>query len=159
MLTAGDEFGRTQVGNNNAYAQDNAITWLDWEGRDRILEDYCAELARIRAAHPELSDPTLLTGVPGSDALPDVEWISPAGTPMAPADWEDPDARCFGMVLGHAAGDGRLAVLFNRGREAVPFALPAREGRGWDEAPVALAGRGVTFVEETTAGRRKPRRG
>ena len=62
MLTAGDEFGRTQGGNNNAYAQDNAITWLDWDGRDRDLEAFAAALAAFRRAHPALADPAFLTG-------------------------------------------------------------------------------------------------
>ena len=81
MLTAGDEFGRTQAGNNNAYAQDNPITWLDWEGRDRDLEAHAAALAALRRAHPALADPTLLTGAAGADGIPDVAWLTPGGTP------------------------------------------------------------------------------
>ncbi|TIV12604.1 MAG: glycogen debranching enzyme GlgX, partial [Mesorhizobium sp.] len=64
MLTAGDEFGRTQKGNNNAYAQDNAITWLDWGGRDQALERYAASLATLRRAFPVLADTRFLTGEP-----------------------------------------------------------------------------------------------
>lgn len=80
MLTAGDEFGRTQLGNNNAYCQDNHLTWLDWGDRDRLLEDHVAALAQWRAAHsswfatfPRLGD-----------------WLSPSGQPMTIAEWEDP---------------------------------------------------------------------
>ena len=58
MLTAGDEFGRTQGGNNNAYAQDNATTWLDWQGRDTALEAHCAALAALRRAHPSSPIPS-----------------------------------------------------------------------------------------------------
>lgn len=78
LLTAGDEFGRTQAGNNNAYAQDNSITWLDWEGRDRELEDYVAERAVARAARPR------------PDAFPqDGRWHDAEGHDMTPDKWED----------------------------------------------------------------------
>src|SRR6185312_8882006 len=60
MLTAGDEFGRTQKGNNNAYAQDNAISWLDWSKRDGALENFVARLAAFRASCPKLRDQSFL---------------------------------------------------------------------------------------------------
>ena len=82
MLTAGDEFGRTQRGNNNAYAQDNALTWLDWEGRDRELEAAVAALAATRAACPALSDPVLRH---------DARWFTLDGRPMQDADWAGAD--------------------------------------------------------------------
>lgn len=80
MLTAGDEFGRTQKGNNNAYAQDNEITWLDWAGRDQTLEHYASGLAAMRRAAPALSDTRFLTGEPrpGSE-VPDVAWLTETG--------------------------------------------------------------------------------
>lgn len=92
MLTAGDEFGRSQQGNNNAYAQDNAISWIDWQGRDRALEDHVAALAAIRAAHPAIGDPTLLADDPGQAV-----WLRLDGAPMQVEDWDDPD--CPGFVL------------------------------------------------------------
>jgi len=79
MLTAGDEFGRTQAGNNNAYAQDNATTWLDWRARDRQLEDYVADLSRQRRATPALSDPAIRHGT---------RWRRLDGGEMAQADWD-----------------------------------------------------------------------
>ncbi len=133
MLTAGDEFGRTQSGNNNAYAQDNEITWLDWEGRDRILEAYCVELAAFRRAHPEIALPTLLTGVPGPNGLPDVTWLATSGEPLTAADWEDAAAAAFAMVLG-----GKVAIIFNRSFEERRFHLPAGD--------VMVPGRSVTFA-------------
>ncbi|TIM60122.1 MAG: glycogen debranching enzyme GlgX, partial [Mesorhizobium sp.] len=91
MLTAGDEFGRTQKGNNNAYAQDNAITWLDWAGRDRALERYTAALAQLRRAFPPLSDTNFLTGKAADGMeIPDVEWLTETGAPLGEADWNDP---------------------------------------------------------------------
>lgn len=86
MLTAGDEFGRSQQGNNNAYAQDNDLTWLDWDGRDLDLEAHAMALAALRAAHPELRGPDWL-------AEGDVDWLDEAGQPLAPAQWEDPARR------------------------------------------------------------------
>lgn len=93
MLTAGDEFGRTQDGNNNAYAQDNDITWLDWVGRDRDLEAFVRKLSELRARHAVLRDTALL-----GDG--DVRWLREDGQRMTVADWEDPDRRSLVMVLG-----------------------------------------------------------
>ena len=80
MLTAGDEFGRTQQGNNNAYAQDNDITWLDWAGRDQELEEFAFALAAMRkaaagAAETALPDRRAAAG----RGLPDVAWLTEAG--------------------------------------------------------------------------------
>jgi len=80
QLTAGDEFGRSQRGNNNAYAQDNALTWLDWVGRDRALEDFVAERAALRAACAALRD---------VDFLKQADWFDLSGGPLTPRAWED----------------------------------------------------------------------
>ena len=90
MLTAGDEFGRTQHGNNNAYAQDNATGWIDWQGRDREIEAHAFALAALRAATPDLHRTDWL-----SEA--DVEWLDEQGQPMTVAQWEQPDRRCLAM--------------------------------------------------------------
>lgn len=143
MLTAGDEFGRTQGGNNNAYAQDNAITWLDWESRDREIEAHCARLAALRRAMPVLSDPRFLTG---TGDPPDVLWLSARGEPMTAADWEDPDAGALAMLLA-GPGAPRLAVLVNRAHHPVAFRLPG----SWVEAPdgrVDVGPRSLAFVAE-----------
>lgn len=103
MLTAGDEFGRSQQGNNNAYAQDNAIGWVDWVGRDHALEDYVARLAQWRAARAAWFA-----------AFPeDGEWRTLNGVPMDAARWEDPatqgfawhssdPARAYGFIVDRA---------------------------------------------------------
>ena len=155
MLTAGDEFGRTPAGNNNAYAQDTPVTWLDWTRRDRELEAFTATLAALRRAHPALADPTLLTGAPGPDGIPDVAWLTPAGHPKTPEDWQNARGPALAMVLG-VGGNGRLAVLFNRSAHAVAFHLPARPGHAWAEAPqgrLTLGPRAVAFVTERAAGK------
>ena len=85
MLTAGDEFGRSQLGNNNAYAQDNAITWIDWEGRDRDLESFVFGLAAWRN---ERSSAFVRFSENG-------QWRRLDGAPMHPGDWEWPQTRGF----------------------------------------------------------------
>ncbi|RRH95440.1 glycogen debranching enzyme GlgX [Mesorhizobium tamadayense] len=159
MLTAGDEFGRTQQGNNNAYAQDNAITWLDWAGRDQALERYAASLSAMRRAFPSLSDTRFLIGKPAdTSATPDVAWLTETGAPLDEAEWNDPGRHRLVMMLGHSGG-GRLAVLVNGDRRQCVFTLPAREGFEWDPAIEAIAvdlvrplpGRSVTFMIERRA--------
>jgi glycogen debranching enzyme len=155
MLTAGDESGRTQRGNNNAYAQDNPLTWLDWDGRDRELEAFTAGLAALRRAHPALADPVLLSGRSGAEGIPDVAWLTAAGSEKTAADWEAGHGMALIMLLGRG-GDGRLAVLFNRSAHEVAFRLPARRGHRWEGAPggrVTLGARTVAFVAELPGGR------
>jgi glycogen operon protein len=112
MLTAGDEFGRSQRGNNNAYCQDNAFTWLDWANRDTDLEAYVASLSAVRAACPSLADPTLLT-----DA--NVAWLRPDGGAFTVDDWYDPATGAIAMRLAE------VTVLFNRTPDPVAFVTPA----------------------------------
>ncbi len=151
MLTAGDEFGRSQQGNNNAYAQDNAITWLDWDGRDRALEAFCRDLAALRRSAPELSGPGLLTGEPGQDGTPDVIWLTPEGSHKTTAHWTHPEGPTLAMVLARRDGGGRIAVLFNRGPDLLHFRLPTRPGFVWQTASVGMLpvpGRSVAIVTE-----------
>jgi len=125
MLTMGDEAGRSQRGNNNAYAQDNEITWLDWGKADETLVEHTAMLAAIRKRFSVFSETGFFTG----DG--DIEWLSPSGRPMEVADWENPDNCALGMVLKtldrQTNEETRLAILINRSREPVSFALA-----GWD---------------------------
>ena len=150
MLTAGDEFGRTQKGNNNAYAQDNAITWLDWSAADTGLLDYTSDLVKLRRSlGPFLAD-RFLDGAPRQGSLPDAEWIGADGLAM---DWHDPHAAVLGLVLGE--GRKRLAILFNRGPAMEKARLPHRDGYRWsrifstakgEEVPAASVS---VFAEET----------
>jgi glycogen operon protein len=146
MLTAGDEFGRTQQGNNNAYAQDSAITWLDWAGRDQALEHYTALLAVLRRAVPALSDTSFLTGqTPAGSEIPDVAWLAETGAPLDEQSWQDPQRHRLVMILGGAADDDRrLAVLINGDRRTCMFTLPQREGFFW--APALETGEAVDIL-------------
>ncbi|RAZ80271.1 glycogen debranching protein GlgX [Mesorhizobium atlanticum] len=156
MLTAGDEFGRTQKGNNNAYAQDNAITWLDWAGRDQALEQYTSSLAALRRAFPALAHTRFLTGEPADGSeIPDVAWLTETGVPLGESDWNDAGRHRLVMLLGDSEGE-RLAVMINGDRRQCVFTLPARDGFEWRPAietqPVDLArplpGRCVSFLIE-----------
>ncbi|OLP44034.1 glycogen debranching protein GlgX [Rhizobium oryziradicis] len=112
MLTAGDEGGRSQRGNNNAYCQDNAITWLDWSHLDRDLVDLTASLSAVRKRFSVLRDPAFF-----QDG--DVEWVSASAKPMSVGDWESQYGTFVGLILNtldHQTDTAvRLAILINRG--------------------------------------------
>ena len=130
MLAMGAELGHTQGGNNNAYAQDNATTWLDWAAAEPGLAAFVGRLAALRAAHPALRADRFLAGQPTDESLlPDVVWLAADGTPMA--DWAD--AATLVAVLA-AEGD-RVAIAFHRGDLPLPLTLPPpRDGFAWEVA-------------------------
>ncbi|MDP3414821.1 glycogen debranching protein GlgX [Falsiroseomonas sp.] len=162
MLAMGDEAGRSQGGNNNAYAQDTARSWFDWAGMDAALCDFTARLVAARLAHPALHGTAALTGLPDAAGLPDVQWLRPDGVPIQPEDWHDPSRQALGALL-HAAGD-RCLLLLNAGI-AQSLTLPeARAGHGWrllaDSAdptatalPATLPARAVLLLAEEPATR------
>ncbi|WP_064683209.1 glycogen debranching protein GlgX [Rhizobium bangladeshense] len=130
MLTAGDEGGRSQRGNNNAYCQDNKITWLDWKTLDEDLIAHTAFVAGLRRRFTVFSETDFLSG------NGDVEWISVSGEPMTVAEWETPSLAVLGMLLatGDRASGGkrtRLAVLFNRSESRELFTLPSQGEACW----------------------------
>jgi glycogen debranching enzyme len=140
MLTAGDEGGRSQHGNNNAYCQDNAITWVDWSLLDEQLIAETAFLSALRKRFAVFSETAFFTG------NGDIVWVSPSGEPMTVAEWETPWLQAFGMVLQtldrETGKPARLAVLFNRGRSEQQFAIGAKQGGQWK----ALAAAGETVI-------------
>jgi glycogen operon protein len=113
MLLGGDEFGRSQAGNNNAYCQDNAISWYDWSQVDEKLLAFTRRLLRIRREHPALHRQKFFSGRPirGAGIL-DVMWYRHDGEPMTDEDWRNPHTRSLAMFL---AGDG-LTETDSRGR-------------------------------------------
>jgi isoamylase len=136
MLVAGDEMGRTQRGNNNAYCQDSELSWMDWDldhDGQRLLE-FARRVVALRGSHPLLS----------RRRFPDdIVWLSPQGGTMTESDWKLPFARCLGALLpgsgaperddyGTPVEDDDLLLLFNAHHEAVPFALPGDRGATWD---------------------------
>lgn len=145
MLLAGDEFGHTQKGNNNAYAQDNEISWLDWLGiaaSGRELREFTRRLIAVRKAFPILFRSRFLVGQRNEELdVTDVTWLTPSGTEMETADWEDGNARCFGMLLDGRAqesgikrrgADATLLLTYNAHHDLVPFTCPdVPDGRHW----------------------------
>jgi glycogen operon protein len=127
MLMAGDEFGRSQDGNNNAYAQDNALTWLDWTHADKEIEAHVATLAALRQRFDVFSKLEFL-----GDG--DVEWLTPKGEPKEVHHWEAPGNGHLTMVLKTNDRDTgrpcRLAIAFNRTYEDKLIHLPGG-AKGW----------------------------
>lgn len=146
MLLAGDEIGHTQNGNNNAYAQDNEITWLDWldmGAQGQGLRDFTRKLIAVRKAYPVLSRGRFVVGSYNDDlGVKDVTWICPSGAEMSGEQWSDANAKCFGMLLdGRAQETGILQrgedttvlLLYNAHFDLVNFTLPSvTDGRAWD---------------------------
>ena len=130
MLVAGDEFGRSQGGNNNGYAQDNEITWLAWARADTDLAAFVARLSQLRRAHPALNADRFLTGRPveGGD-VEDVVWLREDGAPMEPGDWSDPERRFLGMSVYAPRGaddieSERAVIYLNAGDADIAITLP-----------------------------------
>jgi isoamylase len=146
MLLGGDELGRTQRGNNNAYCQDNELSWLDWElaGERKLLLAFARRLIALRREHPVFRHADFLTGEErlGSGA-PDVWWFRPDGRKMTQRNWQRGDALTLGVFLnGHEIStvtprgerilDDSFLVLFNAWGEPIEFRLPpVRFGRRW----------------------------
>jgi len=127
LLQQGDEFGRTQRGNNNAYAQDNETTWVDWVAGDRGLVEFVGSLRAFRQAHPALSRDTFLSGHERHGHR-DVVWLHPEGREMTEADWHARGASVLGMHLSIA--DDEVLVWFNRRAERALVRLPTLAA-GW----------------------------
>ena len=170
MLLGGDELGRTQDGNNNAWCQDNELSWFDWESADDDLLEFVRRLIRIRREHPVFRRATFLSGreTRGS-GLPDVWWFRPDGRRMTQRDWRRQDAFALGAFLngdeiasrtphGEEIVDDSFLLLFNAHSEPVTFTLPTRRfGPYWavelatDGAPegVVPARSDLTLVERS----------
>ena len=146
MLLAGDEFGRSQRGNNNAYCQDNEVSWLDWQLDDsqgRLL-DFTRRLLALRRAHPVFHRRDFFQGRPihGGEAK-DIVWLKPDGTEMSDQEWSHEFARCLGVYLsgasltetdarGRPVRDDDFLLLFNAHHEPLAFTLPASpQGAKW----------------------------
>jgi len=137
MLLGGDEFGRSQAGNNNAWCQDNGLSWFHWEHEpaQRRLLDFTRRVIALRREHPIFRRTHFLEGQREGAALPDVWWFRPDGRRMTQRDWTREDAHVLGVFLngdelhektfqGDAVGDDSFLLLFNAHYEDVDFSLP-----------------------------------
>jgi isoamylase len=146
MLCGGDEFGRTQNGNNNAYCQDNEISWLNWQKRhekQKALLEFTRKMVQLRRDHPVFRRPKFFQGrrIRGSE-IKDVMWFNPGGNEMSDEEWTSPFARCLGMLLsgdtidvlsftGEPIRDDTFLFLINAHYEPIPFLLPGQEHLEW----------------------------
>jgi glycogen operon protein len=144
MLLGGDEIGRTQHGNNNAYCQDNAISWYDWDRMDPELLEFTSMLIRFRKRHPVFRRRRFFQGVPiHGTAVKDVTWFTPDGQEMTEEHWGEGFAKCIGVFLngdaipspdarGERIRDDSFYLIFNAYYEQLMFVLPRRDwGEGW----------------------------
>ncbi len=154
MVLAGDETGRTQRGNNNAYCQDNEISWLDWGGiawlpENRELLAFTQRLIQIRQKHPTFRRRHFFRGIHG-DQVQDILWFNPDGQEINDDEWSHDYARCLGMYLpgdgvgdwddcGHVLEDDDMLLLVNAYHEEIPFMLPLLRGRSLFEVMIDTA--------------------
>ncbi len=147
MIAHGDELGRTQQGNNNAYCQDSELTWINWEHADLALIEFTASVARLRKQHPTFRRRRYFDGRPVTstegEPLPDIVWINPSGNRMAPEDWDSGFGRSVGVFLngngirgmdrrGGRVVDDSFLLLFNAHDETLDFTIPSEEfAPGW----------------------------
>jgi glycogen operon protein len=140
MLVAGDEFGRTQNGNNNAYCQDNEISWFNWELKEkgRSLIRFVQQLTALRHRYPILRRSRFLTGEYNEElGIKDLTWINASGAEMQGEDWDDGNMRCFGMLMDGRAQptgirrrgtDATLLIVLNGHHDLVKMTLPETPG-------------------------------
>ena len=148
MLAHGDEIGRTQGGNNNVYAQDNGISWVDWDldADQKGLLDFASAAIALRQAHPVLRRRRFFAGDAshgGQSPLGDIEWLKPDGTPMDDSDWNSGYAKALMVFLngdaipepdqlGRRVTDDHFLLMFNAGGESVTFTTPEQAyGEEW----------------------------
>jgi isoamylase len=127
MLQAGDEFARTQQGNNNAYCQDNEISWVDWRllRANQDLVNFVRLVADVRREHVEFRRETFLKGAASRAGVKDVTWLHARGTEMTQDDWRDGALRSLSIWFGkRSQSQGRLLLLLNAEDSAAPFTLP-----------------------------------
>jgi isoamylase len=145
MLSGGDEWGRTQNGNNNAYCQDNEISWFNWERDEKQNQfvEFTRKLIQLRRDHPVFRRPKFFQGrrIRGSETR-DVMWFNPGGSEMSEEEWTSPFVRCLGMLLsgdtmdvlnfeGEPIRDDTFLLLINAHYEPIPFVLPGQEHIEW----------------------------
>jgi glycogen operon protein len=175
MLLAGDELARTQGGNNNAYCQDNPVSWLSWQTHawQQSQADFTALLTRLRREHRVFQRASFLHG-DEVDLInaPDIAWLRPDATRFTAQDWHDPETRSIGMYLAGAVAtldrhdlvDNAFYWFLNGGDEPVEVVLPSGEfgqqyqlrfdtaaERDWDSGQVCSAGSSHTLAPWSTA--------
>ncbi|MER5301211.1 glycogen debranching protein GlgX [Streptomyces lasiicapitis] len=158
MLSHGDEFARTQGGNNNAYCQDNELTWMDWRRRDDGLLEFTRAMVWLRRNHPVFRRRRFFHGRPVEgthDELSDISWFTPEGEEMTGEDWGAAQARALTVFLngnaisepgerGERISDDSFLLMFNASAEPLDFVVPVNQGTQWQTvADTAQEGGGI----------------
>jgi glycogen operon protein len=176
MLSHGDEIGRTQRGNNNAYCQDNELTWVDWAHADNELLEFTRRVIALRRAHPVFHQHSFFTGTTiNGSGVKDLAWFGPDGEEMSPSAWNDARTRTVGMYLSgkdirqlgpraEPIVDDSFLIILHAGLEPTAFSLP---GEPWasaydvvlDTASTADRAPGGTTSGETASGETAPTAG
>jgi glycogen operon protein len=144
MILAGDEFARTQLGNNNAYCQDNEVSWVDWDvhGKSQTMVNFVRKLTQLRHEYPILRRGRFMTGEWNEElGVRDATWVNSSGLEMSMQDWDDGNMKCFGMLMdGRAQATGirrrgsaaTLLFVVNAYHDLVAFTLPdCTDGKHW----------------------------
>ena len=163
MISAGDEIGRTQNGNNNAYCQDNELSWINWqvdEDGEQMLA-FTRRILSLRRVHPAFMRRRFLEGqAPPGATSKDVTWLTPAGAEMTVVEWNQDFARCIGVLLagdafgetdvqGRPVRDDTILLLFNAHHAAIDFHLPATNGSGAWSVLIDTSKNGGVLAGET----------
>ncbi|HEX2256029.1 MAG TPA: glycogen debranching protein GlgX [Afifellaceae bacterium] len=162
MILMGDEIGRTQFGNNNAYCQDDEIAWLKWDRigeRDQAFYEFVRGALELRSRLPLLRQNRFLHGQPVAEELPNVQWLRPDGAEMEDGDWQNSMAKVVGLLLT-GRGQHPLLMLVSAHHETVPFSLPHSPGADrW--ALLADTARGIVLADDEPfpAGHQQPLEG
>ncbi|MEX1039756.1 MAG: glycogen debranching protein GlgX [Pirellulaceae bacterium] len=167
MIQMGDELGRSQQGNNNAYCQDSELTWMPWDLSDRQwdLVQFVQKLSKLMHEHAVFQSREFLTLAGGEESVIEtVAWLRPDGKPMEDHDWSNSHARCFGFLLlgnklqdrdpqGNPCHDDDMLVLMNAWQEAVPFRLPKDPGKpNWSPLIDTVHPRGEVETQNLAGG-------
>jgi isoamylase len=173
MLLAGDELGRTQNGNNNAYCQDNELGWLDWglDPAGRRLVDFVSHVIAIRNEHPLFRRRTFFRGRAVRDpAVKDISWLNPDGREMSDHEWHQSFARCLGVLIsgrgvaerdrhGRPVEDDDLLLLLNAHDGEIEFLVPGAQGMRWEALVDTMLDTGIPCGQWYAAGTLYPLHG
>ncbi len=130
MILGGDELGRTQQGNNNAYCQDNEISWYDWENADAALLEFTRKLIALRKAEPALHPTWYRRGIDDTKAHDRIEILRSDAKEFESGDWTNSNARTITFVFHHEGSDS-FALLLNAAENGVEFTVPKAPGEEW----------------------------
>jgi isoamylase len=133
MILAGDEFGNSQGGNNNAYCQDNEIGWTDWSRHDPELQAFVRKLIDLRNHHSAISRPEFVTGARNAKGQPDISWFSSTGSRMAPEEWGHPHVKCLTVTLAPVNPEHTsVLIMLNAAHHDVDFIVPKAGSASWN---------------------------